>query len=415
MYSPEFTAVPLSCVKIGVIGAGSRMRNVLRLLLGNPAAAKISITAVYDPDKDSVRQLRQDLAPEAHICASAEDLCAREDVDWVFIGSWNSYHAQQSIAAFKAGKHVFCEKPLALTLEEARCMRDAQVESNRTFALGLVLRYSPFYRKIRQVLDEQTIGRIVSFEFNETLTFNHGGYIHGNWRRKRANAGTHLLEKCCHDLDLMLWLAEDKPMRVASFGGCAVFTPDNNYLAKRIGPNPDTGRPAYQNWIDPTGINPFNDDKDIVDHQVAIVEFATGIRATFHTNCNAGIDERRFYVLGTEGTIRADAMTGVIEVRRIGWDESPVVYKPIEGNSHAGGDEVMTSELIDVLLNHVPPAAGFGEGVRSLALANAIDRSMDLGHIVNLDPTWVELESIYGPLFGRGALPQKHSPNNLCQ
>ena len=75
------------------------------------------------------------------------------------------------------------------------------MQSDRHFAFGLVLHYAPHYRKNHELIASGRIGKIVSFEFNETLHFNHGGYIAGNWRPNREWPGTHLPEKCCHDFD----------------------------------------------------------------------------------------------------------------------------------------------------------------------------------------------------------------------
>lgn len=389
--------------RIGVIGCGARLRHVLGRLLSQANPPRV--VAVYDPSADSVARLKTALAPNVIVCASARELCARADVDWVFIGSWNCFHAEQVCEAFAAGKDVFCEKPLALSPAQARTMLAAQQASGRTFALGLVLRYSPLYREAKKLIEKGTIGKLVSFEFNETLGFNHGGYINGNWRRKTQNAGTHLLEKCCHDLDLALWLTDGVPTRVASFGGRNFFVPENACHAQRLGVSPKNGRPAYQEWDDPDGLNPFTSDKDIVDNQVAIFEFKNGLRCTFHTNCNAGMPERRFYLLGTEGSMIFDAMTGKLEYRRIGWDSPTVAYQITEGSSHAGGDDLMARELIDVLHGKRAPAAGLAEGVRSLALANAIDTAMHTHAVVELSATWQGLERDFGRLFSHEETP----------
>jgi predicted dehydrogenase len=395
---------PAASARIGVIGCGARLRRVLELLL--PLAPELSITAVYDPDAQNVSALKTQFAPGAAECPTSRAVCERSDVDWVFIGSWNRFHATQVIEAFGAGKHVFCEKPLALSLDEARAMRVAQ-KAGGIFALGLVLRYSPLYRRAKELLDQGAIGRLVSFEFNETLDFNHGGYIHGNWRRLRANAGTHLLEKCCHDLDVALWLIGSRPGAVASFGGCGFFRPANAHHVHRIGPSPTDGRAAYRAWPNPGGVDPFGGDDggDIVDNQVAALEFDNGVHGTFHTNCNAGMPERRFYLLGEEGALRLDAMTGCVELSRIGWNEPLLTYAVTQGGCHAGGDELMAAELVGVLRGECSPAAGFAEGVRSLALANAIDAAMEGHRVVNMRAQWLSLEEEFGPLFA----PSEHA------
>ncbi len=220
-------------------------------------------------------------------------------MQYVMIGSWNCFHAEQAIAALEAGKPLFCEKPLATTLEDGLAIARAQAAANLPLTIGFTLRYSPFYRTLKEMIAAGRIGSIISMEFNETLDFNHGGYIHGDWRRLRANAGTHLLEKCCHDVDLVNWMIESRAVRVASFGGTDFFTPENAHHQDRIGPKSDTGTVAFQSWPhrDHEPPNPFLADKDIVDNQVAILQYENGVRVSFQTNCMAAIPERRMYHL----------------------------------------------------------------------------------------------------------------------
>jgi predicted dehydrogenase len=374
-----------SFTRIGIIGCGARLRYVLRNLLKAAPPGSIQIAAAYDPSPDSIRALREELGISFAEEGSEQALVQRPDVDWVFIGSWNSQHARQAIAALRAGKHVFCEKPLATTLEDCFAIRAAAEKSGRTFAFGLVLRYSPFYQKVHEIVSSGQLGKLISFEFNETIGFNHGGYIFGNWRRKSENSGSHLLEKCCHDLDLANWIVDSLPVRVASFGGLDFYVPGNAHHVERIGPNSE-GKAAYSTWADSKRVSPFSEGCDIIDNQVAILEYANGVRATFHTNCNAGILERRFYICGSEGALRGDAITGVIEVQHIGLESAPVKIDLGIAGGHAGGDEVMAASLVETLLNGKPPLASVNEGVRSCAVALAIDQAMHEGRVVTLVP-----------------------------
>src|SRR5471032_1403926 len=95
-------------VRLGVIGSGGRLRGILRRLLDEAPAGSIQIVAAYDPDPGAIKSLRDDLGGKFEIAPTEESLIARPDVDWVFIGSWNVFHARQAIAALQAGKNVFC-------------------------------------------------------------------------------------------------------------------------------------------------------------------------------------------------------------------------------------------------------------------------------------------------------------------
>ncbi|MFA6177107.1 MAG: Gfo/Idh/MocA family oxidoreductase [Phycisphaerae bacterium] len=371
---------------IGLIGAGARLRTVVSGLL-KESGGKIRIAAIYDPDSLSVESVRSEFGMDWEECGSEEALVSHPGVAWVFIGSPNSQHSRQAILALEAGRDVFCEKPLATNLKDCLAVREAVHQSGRTFAFGLVLRYSPHYQKVKELLNSGVVGEILSFEFNETISFNHGGYIFGNWRRKKAAAGSHVLEKCCHDLDLANWLVDSFPVSAASFGGRRFFIPENARHMKRLGVD-EKGQQAYRAWPDPHGIDPFSEGADILDHQVAILEYANKATATFHTNCNAAIPERRFYICGAEGGLRADMLTGRIEWRRIGHDTEIETIDTGVADGHGGGDDVMASGLAKTLLEGAAPLASVEEGIRACVAAFGIDRSIDEGRMIDCRSLW---------------------------
>jgi predicted dehydrogenase len=304
------------------------------------------------------------------------------------VGSWNCFHADQIVAAMQAGKHVFAEKPLATTLEDCLRIRAAwQAAGDREFFFGLVLRYAPIYRKAKELLESGIVGHVVSLEFNETLDFNHGGYIHGNWRRDRNNAGTHLLEKCCHDMDLINWLLESVPVRAASFGGLDVFRPEMRGLASDLQPDAE-GRKPYRAWKDPEGIDPFSGGSSIVDNQVAILQYASGTRATFHTNCHAALPERRICMLGTKGALRLDAATGTIEWKQVGFGTKAESVKLGQGGMHFGADTVMAEHLARTMVGQAKSLATLEDGLKSALACLGVDEAMDTGEVVDLQSYW---------------------------
>ena len=374
-----------NAIGIGVIGCGGMGRNVARRVADKDS--RLQVRALFDPDARSIKVARELFGSALPACDSHEELVRRDDIDWVMIASWNSQHRDQVVAAFEAGKHVFCQKPLATTLEDCLAMVGAWQRSGRMFTIGFTLRYSPHYRKVRELIEAGAIGDIVSFEFNETLGFNHGGYIMGDWGRLRANAGTHLLEKCCHDIDLANWMVGSRADRVASFGGLDFFKPENARHIERLG-HDRNGRQAYHTWGGTVNLNPFTSDKDIVDNQVAIIEYKNGVRATFHTNCNAGIPERRMYILGSEGAIRANVLTGTVEVARIGFDEEIRDESTEAKGGHGCGDDILADELAASMLEGAEPSAGMQEGLASSITCFAIDEALDTGEVIDVDRYW---------------------------
>jgi len=376
-------------IGIGLIGCGGMGRSLVRRLL--ELDPRLQVKALLDPDPRSIEATLAELATPPVVCEDLEAMWEVPGVDWVMIASWNCQHAEQTLAAFAAGKEVFCQKPLATNLNDALRMATAWRSSERHFGIGFTLRFSPHYRKIHELLRDGAIGDLISMEFNETLDFNHGGYIMGDWRRLEANAGSHLLEKCCHDIDLANWMTGSRAAQVASFGGRRFFLPENAAHIERIGRDPE-GKAAYQTWRGLVKADPFTSDKDIVDHQVAILEYANGVCATFHTNLNAGIPERRMLLLGSEGAIRADLGTGAIDLRRIGFGTTIETVSIPKTDGHGGGDAVLAKEIAAAMLHGKTPAVGLSEALESAVTCFAIDEAMKSSAVINLAAHWSQVD-----------------------
>lgn len=384
-------------VGLGLIGCGARLTGVIANVLKDTDS--IRVVALCDPSALAIERCREKLrCADAKVYDDHRELAGDPQVDWVCIGSWNSFHKEHILSAFAAGKHVFSEKPLVTTLEDALELKTAVEQTRASFSMGFVLRYAPFYRRVKAIVDEGQLGQPISFEFNETLDFNHGGYIMADWRRRRQYAGTHLLEKCSHDVDLMNWLMQSIPVRAASFGGLNFFVPENAHHIERLGKN-DKGEAAYCTWHEAGiytrehGLNPFTTEKDIVDNQVAILEYANGVRATFHTDLNTALPERRVYICGTEGTLRGNVLTGRIEWKRIGFD-TELHEEETVGGGHGGADRILADSLRDSMLNGTPPIVGLEDGIKSSVASFGIDAALDTGQVIDLLPMWAQVNII---------------------
>jgi len=381
-------------VNIGLIGCGGRLTNVIKRTLSN--SDQIKVRALCDKSETAINQAKERLScPDAKVYDDPAELAAASDIDWVCVGSWNAFHKEHIMAGLENNKHVFTEKPLTTNIDDCATLKQAIDQHEGLFSMGFVLRYSKFYQRIKGLIDHGTIGDLVSFEFNETLGPDHGGYIMMDWRRKREWAGTHMLEKCCHDVDLTNWLTGSVPAKVASFGGLDFFKPENAKRMDELGPH-DNGLPAYCGWQQQgiytreNKLDPFNTEKDIVDNQVAILEYANGVRATFHTNLNAAITERRMYLLGTHGTIRGDVLTGQIEYKRIGHEPAVQVEKTV-GGGHGGADGTMSAALANSMTDGADPLVGLEDGIRSAVACFGIDAALDRGEVYDLSQMWVQV------------------------
>ena len=243
-----------------------------------------------------------------------------------------------------------------------------------------MLRYAPFYRGIKQRLDNGDLGPIMSIEANENLPFAQGAFFRRDWRRFRRFTGTYLLEKCCHDLDILCWFADSLPRRVASFGGRSFFTPRSDAplycrdcdleCAHRLELDPLPPKPEAEPDLTrgrSIDLCAFNSSQDIVDNQVVIIEFANGIRATFHSNQNAASPSRRMYLVGERGCIEGDIYWGFFQyapIRYTGdweglpWERTEVV----RAGQHGGGDDSQFGDCLRRLREGRPMMSGGREG-----------------------------------------------------
>jgi predicted dehydrogenase len=379
-------------IGVGLVGCGSRLSGVVHGAIRGQDS--IEVVALCDVSEDALTGAKELLkCPDATVYKTSDELAADPKVDWVCVGSWNACHREHIMSALKADKHVFTEKPLTTTIDDCVALKEAIDKHTKLFSMGFVLRYAPFYKRIRQLIDEGTIGKLVSFEFNETLGPDHGGFIMMDWRRKREWAGTHLLEKCCHDFDLCNYITGSVPIKAASFGGIDFFKPENKHHQERIGPH-ENGIPAYEGWRnygpyvrEHKDINPFDSDKDVVDNQVAILQYANGVRASFHTNLNCAITERRMYLNGTEGSIRGNVLEGRIEYKRIDGSKA-ILCEKTAGGGHGGADGTMTGALRDSMLNGTKPLVGLEDGIKSSVACFGVDEALDTGTVCDLSEMW---------------------------
>ncbi len=372
-------------IRIALIGAGNRCNLVSHLL--KAADGAVEVVAIFDPDP-AVALARKEMLPalNAELVGDYHDAIGFPGVDWVMVFSPNAYHKEHVLAAFAAGKHVFSEKPLATSIEDCKAIYDGWKASGRTFATGFVLRYSPLYRKAKELLDSGKLGKLLAIGANENVTPAHGGYIMCNWRRHTKLAGPHILEKCCHDLDLLNWLVGSLPRRVAAFGSRLFFKPENQPLLEKY------GKEVFMTWHDPhRTATPFSDDTDLLDTQVAIADYRNGVKVNFLATMSNAIPERRMYFSCSEGTMILDLYSMELRCKFLG-EEAAHVYNFGSRDGHGAGDKIIMAELWDCMKNGTAPKCGGSEGLESAVFAMALDRAMVQGGVIDLEPIWKSLD-----------------------
>jgi len=371
-------------INVAVIGTGARGSAVTQNLL-NDSQGNVKVLSVFDPDMEIAREtIEKWNSPYTKICNSYQEAIDTVGVDWVMVFSPNAYHKEDIIYAFEAGKHVFSEKPLATSIEDCQAIYEAHQKTDLLFATGFVLRYAPIYCKAKEILQSGKLGKILSIDANENIAPGHGGYIMRNWRRLTKYAGPHILEKCCHDLDLINWFCESVPTKIASFGSSDFFVPENEHFSEKY------GKELFTSWPDPHAVeSPFTSDKDLLDNQVGIMNYRNGIKVMFQATMSNAIPERRMFFSCSEGTMIVELYSSLLQYKQLGAEGITLVNT--HGDGHGGGDSYIMKELYKTMANGTVPKCSGNEGLESAVTALVLDQAAQTNQMVDLEPIWKKL------------------------
>lgn len=197
----------------GLVGCGYFGQTLARAASEN---AGMSMSAVVDTDPDAAASLADRVG-----CARATDataLASRDDVDAVLVATPNHAHAEPVIATARAGKHVFVEKPMAVTSHECDTMLAATRAAGTTLVVGHVLRMLPGVRRMRQAILAGDIGRPVAARAERIRLLDAAGARKSWWKLDHSATGGELFHEI-HDLDLLCWLLPGEVAEVSARAG----------------------------------------------------------------------------------------------------------------------------------------------------------------------------------------------------
>jgi myo-inositol 2-dehydrogenase / D-chiro-inositol 1-dehydrogenase len=193
-------------VSVGIVGCGGMGRTHTRNLAKLPG---VRIRGYADPRLEAARALQQECGGEI-VAAEAERLLEDREVDLVFICTHHHLHEPLCVAAAQAGKHVFVEKPLALTIEACEAVRQAVESAGTKLMVGFQARFSPFVDTMKELVPRPmvTVGQLVDPRWADS-----------SWANDPVEGGGNVLSQGCHLFDMMYWLNESEPVMIHAEGG----------------------------------------------------------------------------------------------------------------------------------------------------------------------------------------------------
>ena len=378
-----------------ILGSGDRGR-----VYGNYALAypeELEITAVVEPLPQRMAAAKKLFSLPDDRCFSDFDSFAAQGkiADCVINCTMDSLHVVTSLPLLDAGYDMLLEKPVCNNEKELALLEECVKRNDSKLMICHVLRYAPFYRRVKQLILDGEIGEVVNIRTDEHVAYNHASaaFIRGKWNNEKRCGSTMLLQKCCHDLDLICWLNPFRPTRTASFGGRNFLIPekaprdaaerclngcphveDCPYSAKKISVEKDIfpqytceGMSKYFRDVtteekiqslktdNPHGVCAYKTDADIVDHQTLILQFENGSTASHTMICGAPRGDRTIHIVGTRGEIEGRWSTNIVNLYRAdGSHESYDVEKEIDrADHHLGGDTELMRDFVR-FLNGLP-------------------------------------------------------------
>lgn len=366
-------------VTFAFIGMGGRGTKYSKIQFKYPD--EMEIVAIAD-----TRRCRLDAAneylhlPEERLFDGADALLAQPKLaDVLVIATQDAQHREHALKALEKGYDILLEKPIACTIEDCHEISEAAKKYGRRVIICHVLRYTPFYREIKRLIDEGAIGKVESIQATEQVGYYHyaHSFVRGNWHKMETSSPM-ILAKSCHDMDILLWLTGKKCLKVSSFGSLDYFKAENcppcapercmdgceldcpfhaekfylsripEWPANILNPKPTEENIREALRTTDYGKCVFKMDNDVVDHQVVNMLLEGGATVSF-TMCGfTELQKRNIFIMGTEGEIIGDMKDRKIKVTRFNKPPVEIDLNAIcsDFTGHGGGDSGMIYDVI---------------------------------------------------------------------
>lgn len=379
-----------------VVGYGGRGAAYARYSRQNPE--ELAIVGVAEPNAARLASAAQwHNIPEEGQFSSWQALVAQPKMaDFAILATQDNMHYEPALALIEKGYDLLLEKPMAPTPQECKAITEAAERKGVRVVVCHVLRFTPFWCTIKDLVDKGRLGKVMSIMASENVGHIHQShsYVRGPWRNT-AESSCMIMAKCCHDMDILQWVLGEKCVSVQSFGSLKHFTRENqpagapdrctdgcpyaescHYYAPKLYTDPASelwgwGRKAAAGTVDdptpeqvwdalyhgPYGRCVYACDNDVVDHQVVNLEYESGCTASFTMSAfNKG--GRFIRIFGTEGELISDLDQSKLRLYSFSTDSWETISISEYGNDimsgHGGGDRGIMVDTLSLLRGETP-------------------------------------------------------------
>ena len=324
-------------VKVGVIGTGGRGNWLIKLIKDIPG---LEVTACCDVLPFRLKQGMSLSAPSSKAYTEYQELLNDKDIDAVIISTPLSMHYQMAVEALDAGKHVYCEKTMTFTIDEALKLEKKVKASNLKFQVGYQHRYNPLYQNIYNTVNEGYLGTVTHVEAHWNRNGNWRRPVPDpqfekliNWRMYEEYSGGLMAELCSHQVDLIDFILNSHAQKITGMGG----------------------------------IDYYKDGRETFDNIYTILEYPGGVKASFHSITTNGHEGFNVKIFGTKAAI---VVKGEASHKGFIYPEPAVIQElmtEVDGVSSATMKVLEAGEPIPIIIEDFPEG---DDGPTSAALEN---------------------------------------------
>ncbi len=384
-------------LKIGIIGTGARGVDCFGQILKN--RDDVEIAALCDTNSVRRRVAAEILDITPNLYASVDEMTAVEKLDAVIITTKDSEHYICAKKALLAGWNVLVDKPLATKAADGKELIALAKKVGKTLMIGFNLRHSPVLMRLKELIDQGTLGRIFIAENRE---FYDGGRTYmSRWNRFFESTGGLWIHKASHDFDIFNWLLGfPKPLRVSSFAAVNVL--DKKHLPFELEPGktpgPGCNTCPYQDkcqdkWIlDDNAMKlwgeeavaedgyiknlcMYTSEKDNHDNGLAMVEYENDIKVSLFETFIGSKSDRIYTIVGDKAIAEVSLMNRRITITPR-WGGEIVTYEvPYVEGTHGGADPALVETFCKVIRGEITVNSTAEHGLLATALGQAAEMS----------------------------------------
>lgn len=403
---------------MAVLGFGQRGTVYANAAKDYPDEVELTYVCENNTAKHDMIQKEYNVKKENIYTEYSEFLSKGKIADLLIISTMDPDHYEQTLLALDAGYDILLEKPIALKKKHIYEIKEKANQLNLKIAVAHVLRYTPFYQKLKELIEQGTIGEVATLSQTENVGYLHyaHSFVRGNWHKESLSAPM-ILAKSCHDLDIIKFLVGQRVQSITSFGNLFYFKKENapkgstSHCMDCKVECPFNAVDFYKNnpmWMKFFSLEEDVDkvlsdkelnygkcvykmDNDVVDHQIVNMQFENGATSSFVMTAFSYETHRNIKIHGTKGEIEGDLETSLIELKIYGKPIQIINVKNLadDFSYHSGGDKKLFIDFVRAVRDHKPFLTDINHSVESHYLAFDAEKSrLEQGTVQDLRHQW---------------------------